>query len=38
MSPDTDQSLANLRLERDAVILYEALAEIDFSALEGSRS
>jgi len=29
MSPDTDQSLANLRLERDAVILYEALAEIE---------
>jgi VIT1/CCC1 family predicted Fe2+/Mn2+ transporter/rubrerythrin len=27
--PDADQSLANLRLERDAVILYEALARIE---------
>jgi VIT1/CCC1 family predicted Fe2+/Mn2+ transporter len=29
MAPDTDQSLANLRLERDAIILYEALAGIE---------
>jgi len=29
MPPDTDQSLANLRLERDAIILYEALAGIE---------
>jgi vacuolar iron transporter family protein len=29
MSPETDQSLANLRLERDAVLLYEALAGIE---------
>jgi vacuolar iron transporter family protein len=27
--PDPDQSLANLRLERDAVLLYEALAAIE---------
>jgi VIT1/CCC1 family predicted Fe2+/Mn2+ transporter len=29
MPPETDQSLANLRLERDAIILYEALAGIE---------
>ncbi|HZC33131.1 MAG TPA: VIT1/CCC1 transporter family protein [Candidatus Bathyarchaeia archaeon] len=29
MPPATDQSLANLRLERDAIILYEALAGIE---------
>jgi VIT1/CCC1 family predicted Fe2+/Mn2+ transporter len=29
MPPETDQSLANLRLERDAIILYEALARIE---------
>jgi VIT1/CCC1 family predicted Fe2+/Mn2+ transporter len=29
MPPVADQSLANLRLERDAVILYEALARIE---------
>ena len=29
MPPDTDQSLANLRLERDAIILYESLARIE---------
>jgi VIT1/CCC1 family predicted Fe2+/Mn2+ transporter len=29
MPPETDQSLANLRLERDATILYEALAQIE---------
>jgi vacuolar iron transporter family protein len=29
MPPDSDQSLANLRLERDAIILYEALAGIE---------
>jgi VIT1/CCC1 family predicted Fe2+/Mn2+ transporter len=29
MSPETDQSLANLRLERDAIILYEALARLE---------
>jgi VIT1/CCC1 family predicted Fe2+/Mn2+ transporter len=29
MAPETDQSLANLRLERDAIILYEALARIE---------
>jgi len=29
MPPDTDQSLANLRLERDAIILYDALARIE---------
>jgi len=29
MPRDTDQSLANLRLERDAIILYEALAGIE---------
>jgi VIT1/CCC1 family predicted Fe2+/Mn2+ transporter len=29
MPPEADQSLANLRLERDAVILYEALARIE---------
>jgi hypothetical protein len=29
MPPDTDQSLANLRLERDAIILYDALAQIE---------
>ena len=29
MAPDSVQSLANLRLERDAVLLYEALATIE---------
>ena len=29
MAPETDQSLANLRLERDAIILYDALARIE---------
>jgi VIT1/CCC1 family predicted Fe2+/Mn2+ transporter len=29
MPPDADQSLANLSLERDAIILYEALARIE---------
>ncbi|HEX3429189.1 MAG TPA: VIT1/CCC1 family protein [Candidatus Limnocylindrales bacterium] len=29
MPSDTDQSLANLRLERDAIILYDALARIE---------
>jgi vacuolar iron transporter family protein len=29
MAPETDQSLANLRLERDAIILYEELARIE---------
>jgi VIT1/CCC1 family predicted Fe2+/Mn2+ transporter len=29
VAPDTDQSLANLRLERDAIILYDALARIE---------
>ena len=29
MAPDTSQSLANLRLERDAILLYDALAEIE---------
>jgi vacuolar iron transporter family protein len=29
MSPETAQSLENLRLERDAVLLYDALAEIE---------
>jgi VIT1/CCC1 family predicted Fe2+/Mn2+ transporter len=27
--PDTDQSLANLRLERDAILLYDALARLE---------
>lgn len=29
MAPDTAQSLANLRLERDAILLYDALAAIE---------
>lgn len=29
MPPDTDQSLENLRLERDAILLYDALAAIE---------
>jgi vacuolar iron transporter family protein len=29
MTPDTTQSLANLRLERDAILLYDALAGIE---------
>jgi VIT1/CCC1 family predicted Fe2+/Mn2+ transporter len=29
MAPDTAQSLANLRLERDAILLYDALARIE---------
>jgi VIT1/CCC1 family predicted Fe2+/Mn2+ transporter len=29
MAPETDQSLANLRLERDAIILYDSLARIE---------
>jgi VIT1/CCC1 family predicted Fe2+/Mn2+ transporter len=29
MPPNTDQSLANLRLERDAIILYDSLARIE---------
>jgi VIT1/CCC1 family predicted Fe2+/Mn2+ transporter len=29
MAPDAAQSLANLRLERDAILLYEALASIE---------
>ena len=29
MPPDSVQSLANLRLERDAILLYDALAEIE---------
>jgi VIT1/CCC1 family predicted Fe2+/Mn2+ transporter len=29
MPPETDQSLANLRLERDAIILYEELARLE---------
>jgi vacuolar iron transporter family protein len=29
MSPETAQSLENLRLERDAILLYDALAEIE---------
>jgi vacuolar iron transporter family protein len=29
MSPETAQSLDNLRLERDAILLYDALAEIE---------
>ncbi len=29
MTPDTTESLANLRLERDAILLYDALAEIE---------
>ncbi|HET7473538.1 MAG TPA: VIT1/CCC1 transporter family protein [Candidatus Limnocylindrales bacterium] len=29
MPPDTDQSLANLRLERDAILLYDALAGLE---------
>jgi len=29
MPADTDQSLANLRLERDAIILYDALAKLE---------
>jgi VIT1/CCC1 family predicted Fe2+/Mn2+ transporter/rubrerythrin len=29
MAPDTTQSLANLRLERDAILLYDALAGIE---------
>src|SRR5215218_2057931 len=29
MPPDTAQSLANLRLERDAILLYDALAGIE---------
>jgi VIT1/CCC1 family predicted Fe2+/Mn2+ transporter len=29
MAPETAQSLANLRLERDAILLYEALARIE---------
>ena len=32
MAPDTAQSLANLRLERDAVLLYDALASIEKDA------
>jgi VIT1/CCC1 family predicted Fe2+/Mn2+ transporter len=29
MAPDTEESLTNLRLERDAILLYEALAAIE---------
>jgi VIT1/CCC1 family predicted Fe2+/Mn2+ transporter len=29
MPPDTDQSLANLRLERDAILLYDGLARLE---------
>ena len=29
MSPETAQSLENLRLERDAILLYDALASIE---------
>ena len=29
MTPDPAQSLANLRLERDAILLYDALGEIE---------
>ena len=29
MAPETDQSLANLRLERDAILLYDGLARIE---------
>jgi VIT1/CCC1 family predicted Fe2+/Mn2+ transporter len=29
MAPDTAQSLANLRLERDAILLYDALAAVE---------
>jgi len=29
MPPETDQSLANLRLERDAILLYDGLARIE---------
>ena len=32
MAPDTSQSLANLRLERDAILLYDALAAIERDA------
>ena len=32
MAPDTTQSLANLRLERDAILLYDALAGIEKDA------
>src|SRR5690348_1657672 len=32
MAPDTAQSLANLRLERDAILLYDALAEVEKDA------
>ncbi|HEX2754386.1 MAG TPA: hypothetical protein VHM48_02925, partial [Candidatus Limnocylindrales bacterium] len=36
MAPDPVQSLANLRLERDAVLLYEALAAIEKDPQRGA--
>ena len=32
MAPETTQSLENLRLERDAILLYDALASIEKDA------